>query len=253
MTRQVAWLTHHHAKVEKRSDALLPGLYAGGAEINDAVMRSHAPDGIEIVPVQPDDWRTALDFERIVITGTDRLTDEAMTELATRTPLVWIQHAQTPTAARKHLFAHAAPFITMSALHQQHEARWSRVSDLYVNSPVWDVNEVQPAANKEPFALFAARNHPAKGRINARIRADKMGVPLVELSNVDRSVVLDHMARAQYFIHLPKEFDACPRTVIEATLAGCEIITNPLLVGRLDDGDPRQVLAAQPPKFWQHV
>lgn len=252
MTRHVAWLTHHHAKLEERHEALLPGLYAGGAEINDAVMRVYAPAGVEIVPIEPDDWRTAMDYERIVITGTDRLTDEAMLNLATRGPLVWIQHAQTRTAARKHLFDNAAPFITMSRLHQAHEAQWARMSDLYVHSPVWDVNEVQPGT-KEPFALFAARNHPAKGRINARIRADAMGVPLVELSNVDRSVVLEHMTRAQYFIHLPKEFDACPRTVIEATLAGCDIITNPLLVGRLDDGDPRQVLNAQPPKFWEQV
>lgn len=249
---QVAWLTHHHARVEQRPDALLPGLYAGGAEINDAVMRSHVPSGVEIVPFEPDDWQSAMDFDRIVITGTDRLTDEAMIRLADRGPLVWIQHAQTRTAARKYLFQYAAPFITMSRLHQAHEAQWSRVSDLYVHSPVWNVDEVQPA-EKENFALFAARNHPAKGKINARIRADKMGVPLVELSNVDRSVVLDHMARAKWFIHLPKEFDACPRTVIEATLAGCEIITNPLLVGRLDDGDPREILAAQPDKFWHNI
>lgn len=252
MTRQVAWLTHHHAKMEERHGALLPGLYAGGAEINDAVMRTYAPADIEIVPIEPDDWQTAMDHERIVITGTDRLTDEAMVALASRGPAVWIQHAQTRSAARKYLFQNAAPFITMSRLHQAHEAQWSRMSDLYVHSPVWNVDEVRPV-EKEPFALFAARNHPAKGRINARIRADAMGIPLIELSNVDRSVVLDHMARAQYFIHLPKEFDACPRTVIEATLAGCDIITNPLLVGRLDDGNPREVLAAQPPKFWAHI
>jgi hypothetical protein len=61
------------------------------------------------------------------------------------------------------------------------------------------------------------------------------------------------MARAKWFIHLPKEFDACPRTVIEATLAGCEIVTNSNLVGRLDDGNVKEVLQAQPLKFWSLV
>jgi hypothetical protein len=252
MSRRIAWVTHHLIKEEERSDALLPGLYAGGAELNDAVMRSHQPAGYDVDVIGPDDWAQAMDYERVVITGTDRLSEEAMVQLATKSPLVWIQHAQQPAAARKHLFEKAAPFITMSRLHQAHEARWSRVSDEFVHSPVWDVNEVQPAA-KEPFALFAARNHPAKGKINARIKADQLGIPLVELSNVDRSIVLEHMTRAQWFIHLPKEFDACPRTVIEATLAGCEVITNANLVGRLEPGDPREILTQQPPKFWSLV
>jgi hypothetical protein len=249
---KIAWLTHHIVKDEVRSDALLPGLYAGGAEINDAVMRSHQPAEYDVTVIPADQWTTAMDFERIVITGTDALTPEAMIALAKRKPLVWVQHAQTPAAERKYLFENAAPFLTMSSLHQKHEARWARLSDDYVNSPVWDVNEVQPAV-KESFALFAARNHPAKGRINARIKAQQMNVPLIELSNVDRSTVLEHMSRAKWFIHLPKEFDACPRTVIEATLAGCEIITNPNLVGRLNPGEPVEVLTAQPPKFWSMV
>ena len=249
---KIAWVTHHLVKDEIRSDALLPGLYAGGAELNDAVMRSHSPTDVDVTVIPATEWEQAMDYERIVITGTDALTPDAMVTLATRNPLVWIQHAQTPSGERKHLFDNAAPFITMSRLHQAHEARWSRVSDTYVHSPVWDVDEVQ-AATKEPFALFAARNHPAKGRINARIKAAEMGVPLIELSNVDRSTVLEHMARATWFIHLPKEFDACPRTVIEATLAGCEIVTNRNLVGRLDDGNVKDVLQAQPLKFWSLV
>lgn len=249
---KLAWVTHHLVREEERSDALLPGLYAGGAELNDAVMRFHAPAGFDIDVIGPDDWATAMDYDRVVITGTDRLTEEAMVALATKSPLVWIQHAQAPNGARKHLFEHAAPFITMSILHQAHEARWSRVSDHFIHSPVWDVDEVKPGI-KEPFALFAARNHPAKGKINARIKAAEMNVPLIELSNVDRATVLEHMSRARWFIHLPKEFDACPRTVIEATLAGCEVITNSRLVGRLEPGDPKNILTEQPSKFWSLV
>lgn len=250
---RVAWVTHHLVKDEQRPDGLLPGKYAGGAEINDQVMRDHAPAGVEVTVVGPDDWQQAMDFDRIVITGTDRLSDAALTTLATRAPLVWIQHAQTPSAAKQRLFLAAEPWLTMSRLHQAHEATWvGKPSHDFVHSPVWDVNEVQPAARKEPFALWAGRNHPARGRMNARIVASEMGVPLVELTNVDRSIVLEHMARATWFIFRPKEIDACPRVVIEATLAGCEVIVNEN-VGRLEPGDPREVLQAQPPKFWSLV
>lgn len=249
---RVAWVTHHLVKDEQRDGVLLPGLYAGGAEINDAVMRSHCPDGIQIDVIAAADWQTAMDYERVVITGTDHLTDEAMVQLATRRPLVWIQHAQHRSPAKAHLFQQADRFVTMSALHMAHEASWTGRADTFVHSPVWDTEEV-PVAAKEPVALWAARNHPAKGRINARIIAERMGVPLIEVTNQPREVVLEHMARAQLFIHWPKEFDACPRTVIEATLAQCEVITNPRLVGRLEPGDPKEVLKAQPPKFWAMV
>jgi hypothetical protein len=100
--------------------------------------------------------------------------------------------------------------------------------------------------------LFAGRKHPAKGKLNARIWAQRHGVELVELENAPHEVVLEHMARAKYFVHLPKERDACPLVVIEATLAGCDIVTNSL-VGRLEPGDPAAVLAQQPARFWRIV
>ncbi len=57
------------------------------------------------------------------------------------------------------------------------------------------------------------------------------------------------MACHQYFVFLPKAFDSCPRTLIEAEAAGCEIITNHL-AGRRDPGDLREVIASQAVKFW---
>ena len=77
-------------------------------------------------------------------------------------------------------------------------------------------------------------------------------MPLVELENAPHEDVLEHMARATWFVHLPKERDACPLVVIEATLAGCQIVTNSL-VGRLEPGDPAEILRQQPPRFWQIV
>lgn len=249
---RVAWVTHHIPRIEQRNDALLPGKYAGGAERNTDYMISAAPDWADVHYIEPDDAESALDgsFDRVVVGGTDKLSEASMTLLATRKPIVWVQHAQHRTPAKAHLFQQASRFLTMSRAHMWWEHEWTGRADDFVHSPV-PSDCVQPA-DKEDFALFAGRKHPAKGKINARIWAQNHGVKLVELENADHDVVLEHMSRARYFVHLPKERDACPLVVIEATLAGCEIVTN-LLVGRLEAGNPAQILAEQPKKFWRIV
>jgi hypothetical protein len=250
---KIAWLTHHIPRVQERGSALLPGKYAGGAERNNDYMVTARPDHIDVEWIDAPDWEYALDgsFDEIVITGTDRLTEEAMLAFAERSPVVWIQHHQHRTPAKRTLFRKARRFITMSAAHMGWEAEWTDRADTFIHSPV-PPDSVQPGDKSEGFALFAGRDHPAKGKINARIWAQQHNVELVELVNADHDVVLNHMSRATYFVHLPKERDACPLVVIEATLAGCEVITNSL-VGRLELGDPATVLAAQPPKFWAMV
>lgn len=250
---RVGWLTHHIPRVEERHEALLPGKYAGGAERNTDYMVSAAPAGVDVTYIEPDDWESALDgpWDRVVVGGTDKLSEPAMTALAAAKPIVWVQHAQHRTSAKAHLFRAASRFLTMSRAHMGWEAEWTGRSDAFIHSPV-PPNQVRPAAHKESFALFAGRKHPAKGKINARIWAQRQGVPLVELENAPHEIVLEHMARARWFVHLPKERDACPLVVIEATLACCQIITNSL-VGRLEPGDPATVLAEQPLRFWAMV
>jgi len=249
---RVAWVTHHIPRVEDRHEALLPGKYAGGAERNTDYMVTAAPPGVDVVYVEPGDADSAADgsFDRVVFGGTDKLSEASMHVLAALKPVVWVQHAQHRTPAKAILFQQASRFLTMSRAHMAWEAEWTGRADAFIHSPV-PPDQVSPKP-KEPFALFAGRKHPAKGKLNARIWAQRHGVPLVELENADHDVVLDHMARAQYFVHLPKERDACPLVVIEATLAGCEIVTNSL-VGRLEPGDPASILRQQPPRFWQIV
>lgn len=250
---KVAWLTHHIPRVQERGSALLPGKYAGGAERNNDYMVNAKPEHIDLEWIDAPDWQNALDesFDEIVITGTDHLTERAMLALSDRSPVVWIQHHQHRTPAKRILFQRARRFITMSAAHMGWEAEWTDRADTYIHSPV-PPDCVRPGDKSSGFALFAGRDHPAKGKINARIWAQNNNVDLVELVNADHDVVLEAMSEATYFVHLPKERDACPLVVIEATLAGCEVITNSL-VGRLDPGDPATVLAAQPPRFWAMV
>jgi len=249
---KVAWITHHIPRVEERHGALLPGKYAGGAERNTDYMITAAPAGVVVDYIEPENYQSAVDgsYDRVVVGGTDKLSEAAMNFLAPYRPIVWVQHAQHRTPAKAHLFQRARRFLTMSRLHMAWEAEWTGRADDFVHSPV-PPDCVAPAT-KEPFALFAGRAHPAKGKLQARIWAAEHGVDLVELENAPHEVVLEHMARAQYFVHLPKERDACPLVVIEATLAGCEVITNSL-VGRLEPGEPAHVLSEQPKKFWQIV
>ena len=250
---RVAWVTHHIPRVEQRHSALLPGKYAGGAERNTDYMIQAAPPGVEVVYVEPDNYESAVDasFDRVVVGGTDKLSEAAMNFLAAYRPIVWVQHAQHRTPAKRELFRQAERFITMSRLHRAWEHEWTGRADCFIHSPV-PSNSVRPA-DKEDFALFAGRAHPAKGKINARIWAQRAGVRLVELENAPHEDVLEHMARATWFVHLPKERDACPLVVIEATLACCQIITDPNLVGRLEPGDPVEILDQQPQRFWDMV
>lgn len=239
----VAWL---HNEIAPGS-AFLPGEHAGGGEMADAGMIAHAPAGVTVTRVSAPDWRQAMDADRIVVAATDQLPDDAMTTLAERKPLVWVHHQQQPSAARATLLRLADPFVCMSAAHADLEAAWSGTT------PVWNHGWVDPddvaPGRKRHEALWAARNHPQKGRTNARIWAQRNDVPLVELTDVTRATVLTHMAQARWFVFLPKGFDSCPRTLLEAELAGCEIVTNHL-AGRRDAGDLRAVLLAQPGKFW---
>ena len=242
---KVAWVTHHIPRSDDASWLLPGGL--GGAEMTDAAMMEQAPTSVEIAVITPDKWEEAIDADRVIITGTDLLSDEAMLRLADCSPIVWIHHAQTPSKARQELFARAKPFVTMSRQHSQVEAAWSGVASEWCHGHI-DLGEIKPA-EKTKDALWAARNHPQKGLLAARRWARANDLELTELSGVERSQVLQEMAVHDYFVFLPQGFDSCPRTLIEAEAAGCWIQTNHQ-AGRIDDGPIEEVMAAQAPKFW---
>jgi len=243
----VAWVTHHVFRDEFAGWAL-PGV-VGGAELTDAAMLHRAPAGVDVEVIAPGEWESALDADRIVITGTDLLSDEAMTVLAARAPLVWVHHAQARSAARARLLDAASPLVCMSAAHAELEASWTATAPM-VNHGWIDLTDIPTGRADRSGALWAARDHPQKGRIGARIWARANGYALTELTNAPRERVLDAMAAHEVFVFLPKGFDACPRTLIEAEAAGCRIVTNHL-AGRREPGDLADVMAAQPGLFWE--
>ena len=243
---KVAWLTHHLPGGSGGGGLLSHG-FAGGAEMVDFDMVAAAPEGVDVVWVSPDRWREALDADRIVVTGTDLLSEEALRTVGERLPLVWVHHEQDRSPGRAFLFGNADPFVCMSDLHADVEAAWCGVRAEVCNGWI-DVSSIGPAA-KEGHALWAARRHPQKGLLGARMWAARQGVKLRELSDVPRQQVLDEMTVARWFVFLPTRLDACPRTLIEAEAAGCEIVTNGN-AGRRQPGDLVEVMSAQRDRFW---
>jgi hypothetical protein len=243
----IAWLSHH-----------LPdqnGKLVGGAEMTDQALLADAP--AEVTIIRPEDWKQALEFDKIVITGTDLLSPFAMTQLARREPIVAIHHLQTRTEERAELLSSASTLICRTPRHLELELEWTTPKHTdWVLSPL-DVSQLS-VKPKENFALWAARMHPQKGPVEAQAWAEQKGIPLVMMYDKPRAEVLETMSRASDFVFLPTGFDAEPRVVIEAVLSGCQVHTNELAgitsVPNWRDPDKLRTLVTQAKQqFWDRI
>ena len=243
----IAWVSHHLPDAE--------GKLIGGAEMTDQTFLDDAPT--EITIISPENWKQALDFDKIVITGTDLLSPFAMTQLSKRNPVVAIHHLQTRTEERAELLSSASTLICRTPKHLELELSWTNPQkSAWVLSPL-DPNQftIKP---KENFALWAARLHPQKGPMEAMQWAAEMSIPLLMKYNKPRAEVLEAMSRASHFVFLPNGFDAEPRAVIEAVLSGCQVHTNELAgissVPNWRDPDVlRELVIGAKAKFWDTV
>jgi hypothetical protein len=211
----IAWVSHHLPDKD--------GKLVGGAEMTDVALLTDAPT--EYTIVTPDNWKQALEFDKIVITGTDLLSPFAMTQLARRKPIVAVHHLQTRTEERAELLSSASTLICHTPRHLELELSWTKPKQ-----STWIISPHDPsqftAKPKEDFALWAARMHPQKGPAEAITWAADNGITLEMMHDEPRSVVLEAMSRAKHFVFLPQAFDAEPRTIIEAVLSGCQVHTN---------------------------
>lgn len=213
----IAWVSHHLPDSD--------GKLVGGAEMTDVALLTDAPT--EYTIITPDNWQQALEFDKIVITGTDLLSPFAMTQLARRNPVVAVHHLQTRTQERAELLSSASTLVCRTPRHLELELEWTNPkASAWVTAPL-DISEITQKP-KESFALWAARMHPQKGPVEAQAWADQQGIPLVMMTDKPRSEVLETMSRAKDFVFLPNGFDAEPRAVIEAVLSGCQVHTNDL-------------------------
>lgn len=234
---------------------LFGGKYAGGAEMTDAGYRSAAPPGTEFHLLESHEWEQALDAELLVISASN-LSDDAMTRLAAKQPVMLLHHLQARSAARRYLIEKARRVVVHTPAHADKEASWTERTDFdLILSPI-DPAECWSEPEKLERATWAARMHPLKGPLRARYWAASRGIPLDFLTSVERSVVLEHMARNRYWIFLPLEWGSESRGTIEAVLSGAECIVNEnvslMSYERWNDKDwlAEQVSEASA-RFWQ--
>jgi hypothetical protein len=213
----IAWLSHH---LPDQNGKLL-----GGAEMTDHTLLQDAP--VDCTVIHSDNWKQAMDYDQIIITGTDLLSPFAMLQLSEKTPVVAVHHQQTQTEHRAKLMSSAKVLICRSPRHLELELEWTTPkSSTWVTAPL-DISQITQKP-KEYFALWAARMHNQKGPKQAEEWASQQGIPLVMMHDKPRTEVLEAMSRASHFVFLPNGFDAEPRAVIEAVLSGCQIHTNEL-------------------------
>lgn len=231
---RVGWVSHQWPSADDAParPGLLPGRFAGGAEMLQDAMRGRLSGDVTFVPVDTRDRSRTLSerlegCDRVVVAAAELLTPEDMATLLPLGPLVWQMSSAQPWMAP--LFQAARPMVWAS---EQMRGWFPWAPDGVVCSGWFDTSDVPRGVEKDGTALWAARDHPQKGRVEARMWARQRGIELVELTGVPRPQVLEAMGRASYFVLLAKGFDPCPTTVIEAELAGCEIVTN-RMVGRL--------------------
>ena len=253
----IGWVSHQWPQADDAParPGLLPGRYAGGAEMLQEAMRSRVPAGTPIRCVDTRDRSQPLSerlegCERVVVAGLDLLTPEDVQILAGLAPLVWLMSPPRPWQLP--LLQAASPLVWVSD-----DMRRYFGFDRGEHCSGWfDVSDVPRPGPKRRQALWAGRDHPQKGRVEARMWARQAGLELVELTGVPRSEVLAAMDVSSHFVLLAKQvFDPCPTTVIEAEIAGCELVTN-WLVGRTPvRGSEENVTYVEgcAPRFWSWV
>ena len=247
-TQVIAWISHH-----------LPehwgGKLVGGAEMTDATLLADAP--VEVKTFLPQDWKEAMEFDEIVITGTDLLSPYAMLQLAKKNPVVAVHHQQTQDEHRATLINSAKTFICHSPRHLELELSWTSPK-----SSTWIISPHDPSLftqkPKEDFALWAARWHPQKGPEQAIQWAQEENLKLIMMYDKTREEVLEAMSRAKHFVFLPQNFDAEPRTIIEAVMSGCQVHTNDLagissIANWRDPETMRNLITNAKELFWQTV
>jgi len=153
-------------------------------------------------------------------------TDKQLNRLSEFEPFVFVHHLQTPRAGLNALISGSRLFVTHTPAHMRRELSWAKPRKTAQVLSYFDTSKCYDHMDKQPFAIWAAREHPLKGKLKAEIWAAQAGYEFKALSNVSRDEVLDAMARSEWFVHLPLAFESECRAVMEAVLSGCRIHTN---------------------------
>ncbi len=230
---KIGWYTHHTENTGNVAEngsvsptGLFSGQFAGGAEMSDYEYRLQAPLGYEIVISDGNNYIEPSEFDSVIVTGTESFADWQLNQLAEYDPFVFVHHLQTPRAGLNALIRGSRLFVTHTPAHMRRELSWTKPRKTAQVLSYFDTSKCYDHMDKKPFALWAAREHPLKGKLKAQLWAAQAGYEFKALTDVPREQVLDAMARCEWFVHLPLGFESECRAVMEAVLSGCRIHTN---------------------------
>lgn len=219
---RVAWVSHQWPQPDDSParPGLNPGRWAGGAEMLQELMRSRAPAGVELQLVDAHDPMELVEgADRLVVAGLEALSTAKQGFLARLEPLVWIM---SPVRSEwRPLLEHGRPVWASEVL-----ARSAGFQPSLVCPGWWDTSQVPAPRTPDSDALWAHRDVWHKGEQQARDWADRNGRQLTVLKNRPRPEVLEAMAGADTFVLFSPIVDPCPTAVIEAEIAGCDIVVS---------------------------
>lgn len=263
----IGWYTHHITNSENVAvrgcvlqEKAFDNEFIGGAEMSDWEYRQQAPKDVQIQLVTAynfDDF-DPNSFDRIIVTGTETFSDKQLLQLADFEPIVFVHHLQTPRQSLKMLIDSSSLFITHTPAHMLKELAWTQPRNTAQVLSYFDTSNIRPKPKTKHQGVWAARSHPLKGLLGSQMWAEQRGIALKCFSDSPRQRVLDALASAEWFVHLPLAFESECRTVMEAVLSGCKVHTNNLVgITSVDDWhEPdvlRKMIDSAGSTFWKLV
>jgi len=210
----------------------------GGAELSTAAFMRSAPAGVEIVDCPP--GRTIPDCDKYVV-GNCLMYHEWITRHLQGKPVIKLCYdiwKFYDNGLRTWLLANAQPIFVTPLLETRVDWHFARPAR-HIPSPI-DLTPFEAARNghERGGAIWLGRLFKSKGLENAVQWAATNAIPLdfygpgVDIPTEHYRGIVPYedvpatLARYRYFVFLPTEFDPCPRTVIEAWAAGCDLVLN---------------------------
>jgi hypothetical protein len=225
----------------------------GGAESADREMIARRPDGVEVTWVGPGGADETLhDFDVVVLTGMYSFTPRELATISKCKPFFWVHDTQF---SGNWMYLDAKTVICLTLGHIDYEMEKNPLlprNRVVMNPGGMDVSEPY-SKDKLPRALWAHRPEYHKGLDLAAEWVEEHGVELDVLVGRPRTEVLEAMSTHQFFILLSHIYDPGPRSVMEAQLSGCNLVTNDM-VGIIEDIDLlKDLLSSADKKFWELV
>lgn len=209
----------------------------GGAELNMHALMSGAPDGVTVVDCPASRPLPACDV--YVVGNCSQYGPAIIPALEGKrvVKLVYDLWTVCDDALRAWLLKRAEPVFNTPVLADVVSWRFEKPVTCIPN-PL-DLAPFRAARNghERAGACWIGRMFASKGIDEAREWATNNGVtldfygegpdkPADGKGMVSHEAVPQTLARYDWFVFLPREFDSSPRTIVEAWAAGCRIVTN---------------------------